>query len=238
MKLNTASAALLFSACALFSAQSAIAAEDRYIDVTGQGEVEAYPDYLQLNLTVSDTQPTSKAAKAKVDTAMNNVLAISKKLGIKQDDIDAAQISNQAIFEYDYSSKRNKREYKGEQVSRSVTLTLRDMEQYGVLVHELLQNSLVKIHNTQLRFNDRAALEQQAMTLALTNARNKAKNMANALDNKLGKVLHIEEQGNGGGQPMYEMRAMSMAKADSEPAPMLIQKQSINASAGVRFELK
>ena len=55
-----------FSACALFSAQSAIAAEDRYIDVTGQGEVEAYPDYLQLNLTVSDTQPTSKAAKAKV----------------------------------------------------------------------------------------------------------------------------------------------------------------------------
>ncbi|MCD8523346.1 MAG: SIMPL domain-containing protein [Saccharospirillaceae bacterium] len=237
MKLNTASAALLFSVCALFSTQQVLADDDRYIDVTGQGEVEAYPDYLQLHLTISDTQPTAKAAKAKVDTAMNNVLAISKKLGIREDDIDAAQISNQAIFEYDYSAGRNQREYKGEQVSRNVSLTLRDMEQYGVLVHELLQNSLVKLHNTELRFNDRAALEQQAMTLALTNARNKASNMAKALDNQLGKVLRIEEQG-GGGQPMFEMRAMSMAKADSAPAPMLIQKQSISASAGVRFELK
>lgn len=237
MKLNTASAALLFSICALFSAQPTLADDDRYIDVTGQGEVQAYPDYLQLNLTISDTQPTAKAAKAKVDTAMNNVLTISKKLGIREDDIDAAQISNQAIFEYDYSAGRNKREYKGEQVSRNVSLTLRDMEQYGVLVHELLQNSLVNIHNTELRFNDRAALEQQAMTLALTNARNKASNMASALDNKLGKVLRIEEQGSTG-QPMFEMRAMSMAKADSAPAPMLIQKQSISASASVRFELK
>lgn len=237
MKLNTASAALLFSVCALFSAQPALAGDDRYIDVTGQGEIEAYPDYLQLNLTVSDTQPTAKAAKAKVDSAINNVLAISKKLGIKEDDIDAAHISNQPVYEYDYSASRNKREYKGEQVSRNVSLTLRDMEQYSALVHELLQNSLVKIHNTELLFNDRAALEQQAMTLALTNARNKARNMAKALDNKLGKVLRIEERGNGA-QPMYEMRAMSMAKSDSAPAPMLIQKQSINASAGVRFELK
>jgi len=138
MKLNTASAALLFSVCALFSTQPALAGDDRYIDVTGQGEVAAYPDYLQLNLTVSDTQPTAKAAKAKVDTAMNNVLAISKKLGIKKEDIDAAHISNQPVFEYDYSIGRNKREYKGEQVSRNVSLTLRDMEQYGVLVHELL----------------------------------------------------------------------------------------------------
>ncbi len=238
MKLNTASAALLFSVCTLFSVQPALASDDRYIDVTGQGEVEAYPDYLQLNLTVSDTQPTARAAKAKVDTTMNNVFAISQKIGIEKEDIDAAHISNQPVFEYDYSVGRNKREYKGEQVSRNVSLTLRDMEQYGVLVHELLQNSLVKIHNTELRFNDRTALEQQAMTLALTNARNKASNMAKALDNKLGNVLHIREQG-GTAQPMYEMRVMSMAKADSAPAaPMLIQKQSISASAGVRFELK
>ncbi|QQD23254.1 SIMPL domain-containing protein [Venatoribacter cucullus] len=206
---------------------------DRYISVSGQGEVEEWPDYLRLQLEISAVERSASDAKKTVDAAMQELLALTKHMNIAADDIDASRISNQPVYDWD----NNRRVLRGEQVSRPVTITLRDLNQYTDLVHHLLQNPLLQLQHSQPGFNDPQQLYLRAAALALENARQKAEHMASALGNRLGKTERIEEQG-GMPAPAAEMRLLSMAKADAAPAPMLVQKQRIRATVQVRFELK
>lgn len=215
----------------LLGVSSAAMATERYVEVVGQGRLEVAPDFIKISLQVSDVQASTSTAKTNVDASINEVLAVAREAGIRTLDIDAARISNQPVYEW----KNNTRVFKGEQVSRPVVLTLRDLSQHTTLVNSLLKIKLVNLHNTQMGFNDRAALEQKAMLSALQQAQSKATAMADAMNSKLGKVLRISEQGSH--VPMMEARMMA-ARADDSSAPMLVQKQTVEASALVRFELK
>ena len=208
--------------------------DHRFIQVSGNGSIRAMPDYLLLNLSIEATAKELKAAKDTVDNAMKSLLQITTSLNIAEADIDAAQISNHPQYEW----RNNNREYRGEQVNRSVTITLRNKESYTDLSHQLLNISAVRIHGSQLKFNDRQALQNQAFANAVEAARKKAAIMAKASDNALGNVLSIQEQGAHAPQPVYAMARMEKMAMDSEPAPMLIQEQTIDAAVVIRYELK
>lgn len=226
--------ALLTSALLSASLMSQqVLADERYISVSGEGEVQAMPDYLQLNLTISDSGADAGETAKSVNKAVQQVINIATKKGVKKDDIDAARANRQPLWDW----TKDGRQYKGEQISRPVTITLRDLDTYSALLSQLMKVDHLSLQGTALRFNDPAALQEQAMTLALKNARSKARSMAAALDANVGEVLRIEENGSGPA-PVFEMRAMAMAKSVPEEAPMLIQKQTISASAQVQFELK
>lgn len=212
---------------------SSAASADRYVSVSGQGVVEVMPDFLTLQLEISATEPKASAAKAKVDAAMRELLTLTRDMNIAEADIDASRITNHPVYDWD----NNRQVLRGELVSRPVTITLRDLTQHTDLVHHLLQNPLVQLQHSQPGFSQPEQHYLRATTLALNNARNKAQHMATALDSRLGKVERIEEQG-GMPAPMAEMRMLSMAKADAAPAPMLMQKQRIESTVLVRFELK
>lgn len=224
---------LLLSLCSALLLALPASADERYISVSGEGQVSAWPDYLSIRLQISATERNASAAKARVDQSMNALLALSRDLNVAEKDIEAARITNQPVYEW----VNNQRQLRGEQVSRQVTLTLRDLEQYTALVHQLLQLDAVQIQHSQPGFNDPAALVLKASTLALTQARQKATDMAAVLGNRLGKVLSIEEQGHTPAPMMAEMRMLS-AKADHAPAPMLVQQEQVRASVQVRFELR
>ncbi|WP_419812856.1 SIMPL domain-containing protein [Bacterioplanoides sp.] len=209
-------------------------ADERYIQVSGQGNILAMPDYLQINLNVQATASSLKQAKQQVDQAMNQLLKTTQSLNIAEADIDAAQIHNQP--QYDWIN--NRREYRGEQVTRDVSITLRDKEDYAELAHQLLMIDEIRIHGSQLKFNDRQGLKNQAFAKAVKAAFAKASLMAQASDNKLGKVLMIQEENAHAPQPMMAMAKAMSADESAAPAPMLIQKQNIEARVIVRYQLK
>ncbi|MDO6749144.1 SIMPL domain-containing protein, partial [Gilvimarinus sp. 1_MG-2023] len=95
------------------------------------------------------------------------------------------------------------RTYTGEQVTRRIEITLRDLGNYGDLVHQLMQNPLVHISQSQFRFDNRDALENQALQNALLKAKDKAHLMATTLNSELGDVLAISESGSRINQPVY-----------------------------------
>ncbi len=74
--------ALSFSTLALTST-AAIAQADvkaAYIDVSGQGEIEAYPDYLTISVELSATDKDVAIAKNLVDEAFAQITTIAKNL--------------------------------------------------------------------------------------------------------------------------------------------------------------
>lgn len=225
---------LLTSAALLTALLTALpaTAEDAYIDVSGYGEVKAWPDYVELVMNISATDKSADKAKSMVDGSMNQALALLKKYRVASTDIDAARISRQPQWEWNKAG----REYRGELISRNLTVRLRDLDRYGDLSNELVRISNLSLNNNRLGFNDTEALQRQATVNALHDARDKASFMTEALNTRLGRVLQISDQ-NGGHTPVFEMRAMATAKA-ADPAPMMIQEQTVSASVQVRFGLR
>lgn len=227
------SVAVLASSLMLSSATLADETGNRYIQVSGEGIIQAMPDYLRVNLNVSATAANLKLAKQQTDLAMKSLLKTTESLNIAEKDIDAAQIRNYP--QYDWVN--NRREYRGEQVTRDVSITLRDKDQYAELAHQLLMIEEVQIHGSELKFNNLQALENQALAKAVKAAKQKARLMARAAGGKLGDVLSIQEQGNHSPQPVYAMARMEKVSMDSEPAPMLIQSQTIQAAVVSRYQV-
>src|SRR5690606_21133677 len=132
MKHIPALALLLLSAPAL--AGSGLP-DERHIIVNGHGYVEAVPDIAILHLSIDATAESLLQAKDTVDRNTDLAVKAALKLGVKQDDIAASDIH--ASPQYDWQPAG--RVYRGEQVSRTVDITLRDVSRYGQLVHALIK---------------------------------------------------------------------------------------------------
>lgn len=240
MRLFTALFAAPLAAVTLVLSSPAAMAEDAYtalpyVQVAASGNVKAHPDYLSLSLSISATEKSLSRAKTEVDKGFRHALAAAKSLKIQEEDIDSAHIRNYPQYRWNSGT----RHYEGEQVTRDMTITLRDMDQYGELVHKLMQNDRIQVQNSQFKFSNRTALEHQALRKALLAAKQKATLMASTMDMTLGKVLVMTEGSSHMPQPRYQMEAMAMADASrAKAAPMLVQEQTISSQVDVRFQLK
>lgn len=231
---NTKFALILTLVSALFLAMPA-SAKDRYINISGEGQVEAWPDYLTIQILVSAEDKTASLAKQKVDIAMNSLLQITESLVIDEDSIEAARLTNQPVYEW----VNSKRHLRGEKVSRHVEITLRNLESHTPLLHQLLQQEHIHVQHTQSGFDDPAALSLKATNLALQQAKHKAESMTKTLGVRLGKVISIDEQVQHFTPLRAEARMLKSAdSAEIAPAPMLLQKHTINGRVQVRFQLK
>lgn len=211
-------------------------AKDRYINVSGQAEVTAWPDFMTIEVLISAQDKQASTAKANVDKAMRALLSITDALNIKEEQIESARLSSQPI--YDWSNK--KRQLIAEKVSRPVTITLRDLKQQSTLLHQLLQQKHIRLQHSESGFDNLDSLSLQATNLALLQAQKKAKRMAETLDMRLGKVLRIDEQTERFTPVRAQARMLSDSAKNSQttPAPMLLQEQTINGRVQVRFQLK
>lgn len=220
--------------CVFLSLFAHTSLAQRVVEVQGQGLVEALPDYVELSLLISKVQPTREQAKNHVDQSMQQLLTLAEQFAIAQEDIDAAQLRGQPHYQW----QQGERIHRGEQVTRDVTLTLRNLADFTAFSHALIMIPDLQLQRSELRFNDPDALYQNALALAAQQAQQKAERLASTLNNRLGHVLSITEQG----APHYalrEVRAMSMAdSANAAPTPMLIQEQTIQASVTVRYQLR
>lgn len=213
--------------------------EAPYINVTGYGEVTAYPDYLTLSIQLTATEEKVVDAKNKVDRAFNALTQAAYKMGVKKKDIESVTINNYPQWNYNNSS--SKRRIVGYRVERPVTINLRTLDDYGQFLEKALIDDGVQINNTQLKFSNMKILQAKARELALKDAKQKAEDMAKVLGQEVTGVLYIQEQGNYRPQPIYmqqaRMTSASVEMADSIGSEMQIQDQRIQQQVQVRFKI-
>jgi len=212
-------------------------ADTAYIDVTGSGDIRAWPDYLVLNLELADTEVALNDAKDSVDEAFAVLTRIARRLDIESDDIESIMINNYPQYSY---PKNGERQLTGHRVVRPVTLNLRELSDYGELLEALFDDERFRVTGTQVRFNEPEAHRSKARRIALLQARTKAENMAETLGQKVTGVLAIHEQGSRPAHPEVMMASPMMlrsAEADNGSA-MQIQKQTIEQQVQVRFSIE
>lgn len=203
------------------------------LSTQAEGFVEAVPDLVIVNVTVSETAAMLAEAKAHVDAIGANVLKAGDQNGVRREDIQASRI--QAAPEYDWNN--GQRILRGQRVSREFELKLRDIERYGALVQGLAEANVTQINGIRTEFSKQSQLEQEALTQAIANVQAKAKTMAAAFGRKIETVISVNEDG-GGPQPApYELRAQAMKAGAPAGAELSVGKRRIGKSVSATFRL-
>lgn len=224
---------LLLTTCV--SAHQAV--EQDHVKVVGIGVVEEEPDQATLNITIEAKEPSLVTAKKVADDKYRSVMKVIEAAGIPEKDIKATRIEANPVYEW----KNNARIYKGERVSRSLAITINDLDKVSSLMQSIVESGVSRINGLQTGFKDLKALQNLALGAAADDARNKAEFLAKRLGRDLGDAYSITENNRGAGQPAFRGMANAMmdgAAAMSAPAPReMFGSQKVEASVNVSFSL-
>ena len=210
-------------------------AQQDNISVVGVGKVEAEPDQAILNVSISAQKPDLSSAKKLADQRYAAVLKVIKDAKISDNMVTATRITAQPQYEY----RSNQQVYKGELVSRSLSIKILDLDKVSPLMQALVENGVSTIDGINTGFQDQKALLQQALAAAADDARDKAKFLAERLGRSLGSAYLISEHNSDAPQNVRRERTMASASiaSDQPPPPEMFGTQTIQASVNVSFNL-
>lgn len=219
---------------ALTSLPAQAAPEAPHISASGEGELRVAPDVADISIAVSHTDKSVAKAREKVEMVTRKVIEAARAQGLSDADIRSSQLT----IAPDYAWEDGRRRLRGQRVERRVQLHLKDLGRYAELLDAVAEAEVSRLHQTSLGFSDRAALEREALVMAVKAARQRAEAMAQAANARLGEVYQIVESG-GGHAPQPMMRAMAMDKAESsESAPMLFGEELLVKQVSVIWYLE
>jgi uncharacterized protein YggE len=202
--------------------------------VRGSGEIHAVPDMATIALGAEQLAKTPKEAQAGVATAMTAVQQRLAAAGVPKDAIRTTTYDVQAQF--DYASGRQI--LRGYVARHTIEVRVDDIAKVGELLDVAIAAGGTSVQGVRFDLKQRAALERDALTRAVADARARADALAAGAGTAVAAIVRIEEAGLGGGPepPMMRMAAQPMA-ADMAP-PVAPGETVIRASVTLTARLK
>ena len=210
------------------------------ISIEGRGEVAAAPDMAMVNSGVTTQGATAREALDANTAAMADLIAALKGSGIADRDIQTSGFSVNP--NYVYSDERDANGYtmppkiNGYQVSNTVTIKVRDLDQLGAILDQSVTVGANTVNGVSFSVADPSALYNKAREAAFADATAKAELYAGAAGSALDEIVSISEtQGFNEPQP-YPMYARA-EMADSAKVPVQAGELSFAINVSVQWEL-
>lgn len=221
---------------------------NKTINVQGTGEVFVQPDIAEFSFTVREEADTVATAQEAVSETTAKISLGLKALEIADTDIKTQNYSSNPRYEWrekdcnEVGRCDTERVLVGYELQQSVRVTVRNLDQAGEVL-SLLGGSLVdNLNGPNLRVEDTDAARIAAREEAIEKAKAEAKDLAQALNVNLGKMIDFYESNNGDfyPQPMYEAKgmAMDMAVASAPASTPEIQAGEDRVSSTVHLTFK
>jgi uncharacterized protein YggE len=178
----------------LLPGPSSANAQDGGIHVTGTGEVAVVPDLARVNLDVRREGADAAALKSELDGVAAAVLALASTLGIEDRDVTAATVN----IHPRYRQRDGESVVDGVVAVRSIAVTLRELDRIAEFIDGALARGVNGVNGVELDASNRAALDRQALDLAIDDATRQAEQIAARFGVGLGALL---EAGGAGAAP-------------------------------------
>lgn len=204
----------LLAAALSFNVFAASTPDAPHIYIQGQGQITTVADNVKLSVGIVEIDKDLMAAKQKADTTMAKAIKLAKQAGVLDTDINAGQISIHR--ENQYNRETNKQEFVGFRVSRSLSLTLKQIDKYPQLLQNLVSGGINEINQTEFVSSRYKELQQQAQKLAIKDAKSAAEEFATDYDVKI-KGLYSASMSpmDTNTQPYMRVKMASMADTES-----------------------
>ncbi|MEM7144525.1 MAG: SIMPL domain-containing protein [Verrucomicrobiota bacterium] len=232
---------LVIVALTFFTPAAALADDDeppRTISVSGEGKVTATPDMATISTGVTTNDITAKAALDANSSAMEALMKTLTDAGIEERDIQTSGFNvspqyNRTIPQPGQAAQRPK--IVGYQVSNNVRVRIRDLDQLGPLLDQLVEAGSNQLGGVSFSIADPEPLLNDARDQAVRKARERADLYAKAAGVKVGKVLSISEASVGFPRPQPMQQSLRMAAAES--VPVAPGEQEIRANINIVYEI-
>ncbi|MCR6635033.1 SIMPL domain-containing protein [Devosia sp.] len=210
------------------------------ITIEGRGEVRAAPDMALINSGVTTQGSTAREALDANTAAMAELIAALKETGIEARDIQTSGFSVNP--NYVYSDARDENGYtlppkiNGYQVSNTVTVAVRDLEELGSILDKSVNVGANTINGVSFSVSDPTELYNEARKAAFADARSKAELYATAANATLGELEAISESQNINSpipMPMYARADV----ASAAPVPVEAGEMTFSIGVNVQWEL-
>ena len=188
----------------------------RTITVTGNGIAYGQPDVVTVALGVQSSNTDILTAMDDVTTRVQAVMQALSDAGIASDDM---RTDNYSIYQ-DYGQSgpvgpNGTPAAPSYNVSMGLTITVRDTQKVGDLLAKAVSAGANMVNYIQFDIADRAALQSQARSQAVDDARSRAAELAGLLGLQVGEALSVTEtsdyytptggMGGGGGVAMAQV---------------------------------
>ncbi|HEY2882213.1 MAG TPA: SIMPL domain-containing protein [Pirellulales bacterium] len=193
MRLNpvyVAVAILLTTAVAL--ADDSKEAKERTISTSGESIVYVEPDEVMFQFGIETRDQVLEKAEVQNDELGTKLLAAVKKLGVEDKQISTSQLNVQIL----YHDNRDL-VISGYNVNRSYSVRLKDPKKFQTLVDTVLKNGANRIQGFDFRTKELRKYRDQARSMAIKAAQEKAEALAGELKCKVGNPRSISENGSG-----------------------------------------
>lgn len=180
------------------------------VDVTGEGVVRVVPDEVTINVGVENTGKNVKELKSENDRIVDEVFATVKRMGIDEKDVQTEYIRLSKNYEY------NTKTY-NYAANQSISIKVKDLKKYESLINGLMDSGINRIDGISFTSSNMTALESQARKKAVENAKMKAQEYTQVLNQTIGKAISISEfTALNNPQPMYKTMAMSADSSEGQ----------------------
>ncbi|MDY9921084.1 MAG: SIMPL domain-containing protein [Synergistota bacterium] len=220
--------AILTTGAPAFSAEQV--KERKTITVQGSSSVTAAPTIAYVCIGVTTFNKNAGAAQSENAVKMDRVHKTLASLGIKKDKIKT--VNYNIAPRYDY--KNNVATLAGYNVMNSISVTVTDLKKVSDVLDMTVKEGVNQSNSIAFGVTDeeRDKLYLQALSQAVSNAKEKANTIATAAGIAISRPANIIEGSSAHFvQPNY--RAMDMAKMASEAAPTPISEGELMIEANV-----
>jgi uncharacterized protein YggE len=203
------------------------------IRVTGEGEMAIQPDLASVNLGVITEN------KALITSQQQNSLEVTKvinsllELGIPQNQLQTFDYR----IESDYDFDQGKQIFRGYKTTHILQVKIEDLSMIGKVVDTAVQNGVNYVSNVQFTAKNKETFYQQALTLALNNAVDKARIIAFTFRVTLIPTPNVIIEGGNTVQPFINQPGMyvkGISSTQLEPGQLVV-KASISADFNYSF---
>jgi len=205
----------------------------RLITVTGEAEVQVAPNQAILTLGVETWDRDLGIAKRENDERVKGVLDLAKKYGVASGHIRVDHIN----IEPRYNNGEGREGFVGYRVRKTIVLTVQHLSKFNDLLNSVLEAGANYVDGVQFRTTKLREYRDQARALALKAAKEKAKNMAKELGQKVGRPYSIVEEQYEKGMAPNVIQGTGGSSGEADKCVALGQI-SVNARVRVSFELR
>ncbi|WP_316746344.1 SIMPL domain-containing protein [Pedobacter gandavensis] len=229
--------ALAFVALFSLSAMAQQVDLRKKISVSGSAETEVTPDIIYISISLKEyLKDNNSKKKVDITTLENQLYTAIQEAGIPKENLTINNLSG-----YTVAQKKKNPDFL---VSKQYRLKVGDLNKFNEIIGDIDPKGVAYTNIDSYDYSKIEALKKELKIKALQAAKAKATYLVEAIGDKLGSVIDIQELNNESfPQPMYRnvmmMKSSESADMAGAPAPEIdFKKIKLNYTMNTVFEIK
>ncbi|MBO4780077.1 MAG: SIMPL domain-containing protein, partial [Selenomonadaceae bacterium] len=205
------------------------------ISVSGEGVVEVAPDRATISVAVITREKNPSAVQSSNAQAAQSVINSIVALGIERKNISTGNYN----FNPTYRQRNDGRsEIDGYEATNSVTVIVDDLSLVGKIIDTALSHGANRVDSLSFGLRNKTAYQDEALRLAILDAKHKAEVAARALGKNIVGVREASINSASVSSPRNYKLARAMVEDFAAGFDTPVESGTLNCSASVHVEFE